>query len=461
MTQTALNNFADQLSALLRNVRERELPRSGAESPIIRLSRKIEDCDPLELLAHLNTTPALYWRARERALEVAGFGVADSQVAHSDSEIESLFARLTTRLSSCSPSARYFGGVRFDATVQPSRTWRDFAAATFILPRVEVIQQGGSAYVALNITQDRPLSEQLAFVEELMSQTTSATALRLPKVHAARVDTPSQRGWGAIIQEVLSLLEASSLEKKIVISRSSHFTLREQGSAALLLKELLRYSPFSYGYLFSPTPGVTFLGASPERLFARQGRTVLSEALAGTTGRGSNQEHDRVLADDLLNSRKNRVEHALVLERIAEQLEGLCIAQPRCDATTTIKSASVQHLYSAIRGELRDGITDGQILRTLHPTPAVCGTPTNEAKQFIAAHEGYDRGWYTGPFGAIGSDETEFAVAIRSALIHGDSVTLFAGGGIVSGSDERSEWSEIEAKIAPYVRLLEGDQGHA
>jgi menaquinone-specific isochorismate synthase len=188
---------------------------------------------------------------------------------------------------------------------------------------------------------------------------------------------------------------------------------------------------------------------------------VRSEALAGTTGRGSNQEHDRVLADDLLNSRKNRVEHLLVLEQIREQFAALCTSEPRCDSTTTIKSGSVQHLYSAIRGELRDSISDREILRTLHPTPAMCGTPTDEAKRFIAAHEGYDRGWYSGPFGVIGKDETEFAVAIRCALLHREYVTLFAGSGIVSGSDERSEWSEVEAKLAPYLRILEGEQLHA
>jgi menaquinone-specific isochorismate synthase len=91
----------------------------------------------------------------------------------------------------------------------------------------------------------------------------------------------------------------------------------------------------------------------------------------------------------------------------------------------------------------------------------MCGTPTDDAKRFIATHEGYDRGWYSGPFGVVGKDETEFAVAIRCALIHQNLITLFAGSGIVSGSDERSEWSEIEAKISPYLKLLEGEQQHA
>jgi menaquinone-specific isochorismate synthase len=196
-------------------------------------------------------------------------------------------------------------------------------------------------------------------------------------------------------------------------------------------------------------------------LVHRYGSLVESEALAGTTGRGSNQEHDQVLARDLLQSRKNRVEHQLVVDSIATQLEVICDAPPTVESTTTIPTSSVQHLCAAIRGNLKDGVADSDIVRALHPTPAVAGTPTAEAVRFITENEGYDRGWYTGPVGYLGRDESEFAVAIRCALITPGIARLYAGAGIVSGSDEGSEWNELEAKMAPYVRLLVHSERYA
>ena len=105
------------------------------------------------------------------------------------------------------------------------------------------------------------------------------------------------------------------------------------------------------------------------------------------------------------------------------------------------------------------GHSDADIVSTLHPTPAVGGSPTREAVAWIRANEPFARGWYAGPIGWVGYDSSEFAVAIRSALIDGTSLSVYTGAGIVPGSDPAREWQEIEDKMGTFLHVLAGDCG--
>ncbi len=455
-----LNSFqilTGELEALIRNVKGRELTSQSNQSTIVRLSRRIESCDPLSVISTSTLSPYSYWRGRDGSIEIAGIGAADRLTCQDPSQLHSVFKKIDASLSRSSPSVRYFGGTRFNSRSSISEEWQEFGVAQFILPRIEVIQQGGSYYLVANLLTEQEVKPQIANLEEILAGFKSSETSNATRVLSNRFDTPSKARWNEIIREVLACLEGSDIAKKIVLSRTTKFKLNTAPKPAYLLKELLKISPLSYGFIFSPTPGIAFLGASPERLYHRRNQSLASEALAGTTGRGSNQEHDRILADDLLNSRKNRTEHRLVIESISQQLSKISLKEPTIDQTTTIRTGSVQHLYAGIRSEINPDISDYDIIEKLHPTPAVAGTPTELAQEFINQHEGYDRGWYSGPFGALGKEESEFAVAIRSALINKDSINLFVGAGIVSGSDERSEWQEIEAKMAPYLKLIGGE----
>lgn len=472
MGEASLASFREQVESLLRSVSKRRTnlgevadgrvqSQTELRSPILRLSRRLEWCEPLDIVAAISVSPALYWRSSDGAIEVAGFGCADLHTCATSEELPDTLRSVQARLAAASPTVKYFGGLRFNPNVRAAREWEPFGCATFMLPRVEVIQQGGSSYVVINLMTEGPVEPQLAEIDEILRRSSSATHAELPRTGATRIDTPSQTVWNEKIRDVLAILEGGNRAEKIVLSRCTQLGRASKGSSAAILRELLRASPRSYGFMFSPEDGVSFIGASPERLFRRNGSVVESAALAGTTGRGTNQEHDQVLALDLLQSRKNRNEHQLVVDSIAAQLRDLCNAAPSVETTTTIRTGSVQHLSAAIRGVLKQGISDSDILGALHPTPAVAGTPTEEAVRFIAENEGYDRGWYTGPIGYLGRDESELAVAIRCALLTPHDVRLYVGAGIVSGSDERSEWSELEAKMAPYVRLLVENPQHA
>ncbi|MGL6124040.1 MAG: chorismate-binding protein, partial [Shewanella sp.] len=175
---------------------------------------------------------------------------------------------------------------------------------------------------------------------------------------------------------------------------------------------------------------------------------------AGTTVRGLNQEEDIALANALLEDNKNSIENQLVRSHIVNMLTPLSNYVGADELATIFKLNHIQHLHRAIRAELKPGISDFQLLQALHPTPAVGGLPRHSAHNFIRQREGYIRGWYAGACGYFNKDESEFSVAIRSALIEPGRINLFAGAGIIAGSEPEAEWQELENKLATIMSIL-------
>jgi menaquinone-specific isochorismate synthase len=221
-----------------------------------------------------------------------------------------------------------------------------------------------------------------------------------------------------------------------------------------VLRLLRDAQPAAYPFLVQPTSDDAFLGASPERLYRRVGRLLETEALAGTRPRGRNDEADAALAADLLASPKDRAEHDLVRAHLERRLGPLtesldCAAEPEI-----YRLAGLLHLRTPVHARLNPGLGDGALLEALHPTPAVCGTPTEAARLLIREAEPFDRGLYAGPVGCFGRETSEVAVALRCALLRGHWVQLFAGAGIVQGSDAEAEWQETVDKMRTIEQAL-------
>ena len=231
--------------------------------------------------------------------------------------------------------------------------------------------------------------------------------------------------------------------------------------ATLLLESLKDATPNCFHFYVEPESGVAFLGASPERLFSRDGSAVVSEAVAGTRPRGVSSEDDDGLRDDLLHSAKDRSEHAFVRIGIGEALAPLCEELEIDGDVAEMKLARGRHLRSRVRGTLKEGVTDAGLLEALHPTPAVGGHPRDGALEEIRDLEPFDRGWYAGPVGWIGAEASEFAVGIRSGLVRGRTLDLYSGAGIVAGSVPEEEWAEIEQKIDDFTGMFGLEQGNA
>ncbi|MGZ4565595.1 MAG: isochorismate synthase [Blastococcus sp.] len=204
------------------------------------------------------------------------------------------------------------------------------------------------------------------------------------------------------------------------------------------------------------------LGATPELLLRRTGRELSARVLAGTAPRGAGADDAR-LAAALIGSAKDRAEHALAVDSVVRALEPFCTTLDAPEEPELLTLANVRHLATDVTGVQRtDGVRGRagllDLIGAVHPTAAVCGTPTPDAASVIAELEGMDRGRYAGPVGWLDArGNGEFGLALRCAELTGDSgARLFAGCGIVAGSDPTAELAETQAKLAAFQAALEG-----
>jgi menaquinone-specific isochorismate synthase len=265
-------------------------------------------------------------------------------------------------------------------------------------------------------------------------------------------DGGGETEWTSAVRGGLERIRSGAL-RKVVLAR----TRRYHASGALdpvgVLARLSARESRGFRFLIEAGAGRAFLGVTPERLVSRSGRTARSEAVAGTRPRGVDGVADRLLGESLLASAKDRREHEFVVERVRETLAS-CAASLRLDPEPRLlRLAYVQHLATRVVAELRAGTSDADLVRLLHPTPAVAGAPVVEAIHALREFEPFDRGLYAGPVGVASRDGAEIAVAIRSARIEGDALTAFAGAGIVEGSDPAEEWRETGHKLLAFERL--------
>jgi menaquinone-specific isochorismate synthase len=250
--------------------------------------------------------------------------------------------------------------------------------------------------------------------------------------------------WNAMVQAALAAIEADELTK-VVLAREVEVTAEAPFDAVSILRRLGAQNPGCMIFA-DATAGGVFLGASPELLVERRGTAVTSRPMAGTIAAGAD--------DATLRTLKNEHEHQVVIDAV---LEALRAADVRIDATTpSIASLStVAHLATEVRGTTTAATTALDLARALSPTPAVAGTPREHALAFIAEHEAFARGRYGGPVGWVDANgDGSFAVALRCGLVDGATARLYAGAGIVAGSDPVSEWAETQAKLEPMLRAL-------
>jgi menaquinone-specific isochorismate synthase len=200
------------------------------------------------------------------------------------------------------------------------------------------------------------------------------------------------------------------------------------------------------------------VGATPELLVRRTGDEVRSRVLAGTIGRLGDDAADGDLADALLDSDKDLEEHELAVQSVAAALRPYCSELEVPARPAVLRLPNVQHLATDVTGRLANGATALELADALHPTAAVCGTPTEVARELIATLEGMDRGRYAGPVGWLGRDgDGELGIALRCAEVDGRRLRLFAGCGIVAGSDAEAELAEAQAKFVPVRDALESE----
>lgn len=436
------------------------LPRGG-----IRMVTVPAPAADAEELLRLGTGPAVFWSLPDGPA-FAGLGVADTVVAAGAERfgaVQEGAARLWERVSTAShpgaaaPVPRLFGGFAFLTGPLPA-PWEGFGEASFVLPRLLYTTDGDGPRLSVAVTAaeldrrgaDAVSAEARRVLESLAKPSSAPTSPgTLPRSPTDLRPASLQRAdWTRAVASIQRRF-AEGAGEKIVAARSRGIRLSGPPDLPGLLARLARESETAARFAFRPGRG-TFVGATPERLVGRTGAEVRTEALAGTVPAGSPEREERLLA-----SLKDSVEHEYVVRAILEALEPLCQRLDYPDAPRIQRLRHVVHLQTPFVGLLREPVHVLELVKRLHPTPAVGGWPTATALEWIAREEPGSRGWYAAPVGWFDQrGDGEFGVALRSALLHGDRAYLYAGAGIVRDSDPAAEFAETEVKLQTMLDAL-------
>jgi isochorismate synthase len=344
---------------------------------------------------------------------------------------------------------RWLGGAAFAPNAADRAPWIGFGDAWFVLPRWTYVHDGARALLVLAV-DDTEARDGVRWQHEL-ARHRAALAGRFvarPQPDALEVMRGSEHVWRAQVEAITAAI-ASGACAKVVAARACTVTLAGPARAADLLATLDARHADCVRVLVRPPDAATLVAASPERLVRRTGARIECDALAGTI---------RVEAGDertLLASTKDRREHELVVSAIRDQLErlGAHLTAPAEPIVRALRH--VVHLHTPITAVASPAPHVLELAARLHPTPAVGGTPTDVALEWIRAHEPVARGWYASPVGWFDLDgDGELAVAIRSGVLAGHRAHLWAGAGIVAGSRPELELAETELKLRAMLGAL-------
>ncbi|WP_153147809.1 isochorismate synthase MenF [Dechloromonas sp. H13] len=309
------------------------------------------------------------------------------------------------------------------------------------IPAVLLESRAGRSRAILSTPAGR-----IAGAPDLWRQLLARPAPRPPLRLAPAADpTLADRAWIARVNAALRAIAGGEVDK-IVLARHRQLAGDGLAAAGRVLAALGAQQPDSLVYAHG-TGTAIFLGATPERLIRLAGHQLAADALAGTAWSGSLD----------LDAPKNRREQSLVVRAILAALAGHCSLPPQAGPVSVRQAGAIAHLHSRIAGTAASGVTLFDLVRALHPTPAVGGFPGPAALDWLARHGERRSAWYSGGFGSLAPNgDGEFAVALRSALLTADGIELHAGAGIVAGSDPHQELAETEAKFGTLLAALAG-----
>ncbi len=355
-----------------------------------------------------------------------------------------------------------------DRFAQAARWWKELCASLEIDDQVHVPGSGPVAFASFTF-DDGPGTSIVIVPSVIVGRRDGASwVTTIGDADAALPDTRPIRAAGQVrysdgsvtsagferaVEAAVRNIAAGALDK-VVLARDLVASTENPIDARALLGPLSRMYPSCWTFAVDG-----LVGATPELLVRRTGDHVVSRVLAGTTPRSSDAVVDAQHAADLLASDKDRVEHELAVQSVSQTLGPFCsdLVVPR--APEVVRLANVQHLQTDITGRLANGESALDLAASLHPTAAVCGTPTGRARALIRELEEMDRGRYAGPVGWIDSrGDGAFGIALRCAQIDPDderTLRMFAGCGIVAGSVPTDELAESQTKLLAIREALE------
>jgi salicylate biosynthesis isochorismate synthase len=425
------------------------LERSAGALAIISVPAPV--VAPRRLLGLFGGEPSIMW-CPAAGPGFAGVGeAARLQPGQGLREQASALWRKTVQLdfpgSIPAPPARVFGGLAFAPGAADAPPWSEFGDGGFALPRWRYCVDGDHAWLSLAGVRNPP--ESAAQLAQLLVALSAPQHDEPPAPHIARLEQEPLSQWSRQVDDIRAAISRGEVEK-IVAARRCTVELCDVIDEIAVLARLDELYPDCFRYGFRRGLA-SFVGASPERLILKQGAHIETQALAGSIGANGGAAAET----ELFRSGKDLREHQFVVRAIVDQLAPLCseIEAPRRPEICSLRD--LLHLRTPIVGQLRGASHILDLVAALHPTPAVGGVPRERAMGWIREREAAARGWYAGPVGWFDGDgDGEFAVALRSGLLVGNHAYIYAGAGIVAGSDATAEYGETGLKQRALLSAL-------
>lgn len=482
MTQSkSLTSFATQSNNLILDSNDPELENFWhnkqlhftvtKNTKILSISYQIPTIEPLACLQKFSSSDSLYfyWENCSKQEALAAWGVTISDYAQSDSRfsyaqnfVKNCFKQITkvgdNNLIAAKPSVF----CSFTFFPDPNQG-EPFKSGTLFLPRFQVVKKGKNCCLIINfpLKEERDKKKLIQQLKQKVNSinwqdykifsTQANTNNSLLSIDRYQSQDPDY--FKSVVASALNLIAVDKMSK-IVLAHTTEIQSPVPFKVVESLSNLRNLHPDCYIFSTSNGGGQHFIGASPERLISVQNQQLVTDALAGSAPRGNNNTEDLHLANLLLKNRKEKREHQAVSDFVMQRLRSIGL-KPHQLPLQLLKLSNIQHLWTPIYAHLPADIEPLEIVALLHPTPAVAGVATEFACEKIRHYEKFDRSLYAAPLGWVDYDgNCEFIVGIRSALIDGNCARLYAGAGIVSGSNPDKEFEEVQLKLQSLLKAL-------
>ncbi|MBO0447242.1 isochorismate synthase [Enterococcus ureilyticus] len=408
-----------------------------------------------------------YWQTPEKNFTLVGFG-KEKELVHDLASFEQVDRfileekeKIYQNCSITGTGAILFGGFAFDDKQTKQNDWGSLAQGLFYLPVFLLTETAGKVYLTMNFSAENKeilhkkwlelTSEFVEIMTTTLVKNQDSTQIKTEEVAVAQ--------WLTVVDETVKKLKEAGPLEKVVLARRMKVKSNSPFQADIILNNLQCQQTNTYFFVLESKDHI-FIGATPERLLKASKTTFSTASIAGSVSRGTTQTEDESLGNYLLNDRKNKQEHRIVVDRIVKELEAMTGASIQTQKPQLLKNRDIQHLYLPIVGKRQKEYRFLKGIKQLHPTPALGGEPKELAMEWLKEHEQLDRGLYGAPIGwvAIKEDIGEFAVGIRSAVLSGNIGYLYAGCGIVKDSQAEQERIETKIKFQPMLRGIGGDE---
>ena len=453
-----------------------------AQARVLAVTGPAVGADPMRFLRRTGGGPRGFWARSDRWIAHSGaLATVSAEGTHPGglfSGIEAnalaLFDPGSVQGVGDASGLRFFGGFAFRPEYPTADLWSGFPPALFHVPALElesvagevplltvrmlVDPGGGEAESILTrlLTHAERICRELETVGEDGSGDPTGWGPRAapsPRVPFTRDET-ERAGWDAAVKDALAAIREGRVSK-VVLARTLDLITERRLDPIEVVHHLWQENRGSNVFYFEPGEGCAIAGAAPETVTSVSGGRFHATAVAGTVARGETPGEQKRLAKRLLASEKEGVEHRIALDDMVARLGSLAENVEAQTEPHVLTLARLQHLETEIRAGLPEGTSALTVLEALHPTPAVCGLPRDAALEFLDEVEPFERGWYAGPVGWFDLDGNGvFVPALRCAVVQDLRWRLFAGAGIVEGSDPGLEWEETSIKFEPMLRAL-------